>query len=133
MSIIIERQNYDNSDYKFSTFECQKLIALIDKPNLPSNEPLPVDYELMDRKELHSRLKLYIADLLENNFEKLCNMMYRHDVPESRFNEALDKPGLNEQADSIADVVIEREMQKVETRRAYRKSKDKDTNKQING
>ena len=106
-------------------------VALTDNPILPTGEPLPVDYERMDRKELHHRLKFYIAEMLENNFEKLCNMMYRHDVPELQFNEALDAATLGEQADKLADLVIEREMLKVETRRAYRKTKDGSNIRQI--
>lgn len=108
-----------------------KIVALTDKPILPTGEPLPVDYELMDRKELHRRLKLYIAGMLENNFEKLCNMIYRHDVPESLFNEALDAATLDEQADKLSDAVIERELLKAETRRAYRKTKDGNNSRKV--
>ena len=106
-------------------------VALSDKPILPKGEPLPVDYELMERKELHHRLKIYIAEMLENNFEKLCNMMYRHDVPELKFNSALDEATLDEQADKLAELVIEREMLKVETRRKYRKTKDGNNSRKI--
>ncbi len=108
-----------------------KIVALTDKPILPKGEPLPADYERMDRKELHHRLKFYIAEMLEHNFEKLCNMMYRHDVPELQFNEALDAATLDKQADKLANVVIEREMLKVETRRAYRKTKNSNNSRPI--
>jgi hypothetical protein len=57
-------------------------------------------------------------------------MMYRHDVSESKFNAALEAQTLDEQADMLADAVIEREMQKVATRLAYRKS-GPEKNKQI--
>lgn len=107
-----------------------KIVALTDENISPFGEPLPRDYEIMSREELHKRLKIFIAELLDSNFEKLCNMMYRHDVIESRFKEALDAPTFDEQADMLADAVIDREMEKVATRLAYRKSRP-EKNKQI--
>jgi hypothetical protein len=92
---------------------------------LRTGEPLPKDYEILDREELKQMLQVFIADLLENNFEKLCNMAYRHDIPEAKFNNALQESGADEQAARIADLVIDRELQKVESRRAYREEKRK--------
>ena len=102
-----------------------------DQSLIPSGEPLPGEYEALDRNEIHARLKVYIADLLDHNFDKLCNMMYRHDVPESRFHAALEAGSTDSSADLLADIVIERELQKMETRRAYRKSKTDKEKKQI--
>lgn len=90
---------------------------------IPFGEPSPAEYETLGREELKSRLSLFIQELLETNFEKLCNMIYRHDVDESKFNEALQSGDISGQAERIADLVIDRELQKVETRKAYRKYK----------
>ena len=87
-------------------------------------EPLPKEYETLGREELQTRLSLYIEVLLNTNFEKLCNMIYRHDVEESKFNMALQAEQVQEQAARIADLVIDRELQKVESRKAYRKYKN---------
>ena len=57
--------------------------------------------------------------------------MYRHDVSESKFNVALEAESLDRQADLLADLVIERELQKVATRRAYRKHKADADRRQI--
>lgn len=92
---------------------------------LKSGEPLPKDYEMLGREELKQMLQVFITDLLENNFEKLCNLAYRHDIPESSFNEALQEKGVENQAARIAGLVIDRELQKVESRRAYREEKQK--------
>ncbi len=73
--------------------------------------------------ELHSRLKLFLRDLLEHDFERLCALMYRHDVSEIRFHEALQRKTDDERAAEIATLVIEREKQKIATRTAYAKSK----------
>ena len=87
---------------------------------LRTGEPLPKDYEQLGREELKKMLQVFIIDLLEHDFEKLCNMAYRHDIPEAKFNNALQETGLEAQASKIADLVIDRELQKVESRRAYR-------------
>jgi hypothetical protein len=90
----------------------------------PYGEPLPKEYETLTREELKNRLQVFISGLLENNFEKLTNMIYRHDVKEDKFYEALNEDSIEKQAAVIADLVIEREMEKVATRRAYRKYRE---------
>jgi len=77
----------------------------------------------IDHEELHMRLQLFIADLLQNDFERLCSLMYRHDVNEALFNKALSLPYDDERASAIAHLVIERELKKMETRAAYSKRK----------
>ena len=98
---------------------------------IPSREPLAKEYETLSREELKGRLQLFIADLLIHNFEKLTNMIYRHDVSESKFNEALQGETIKEQAEMLAELVIEREMQKVETRKAYRKHRKDQTRDEL--
>lgn len=127
----LTRQNYDNSLYKFLTFDCL-IPRLMSEEMVPYGEPLPSEYETLGRDELKSRLTVFIEDLLNTNFEKLCNMIYRHDVAEHKFNAALQAGDVGEQAEILADLVIERELQKVETRRAYRKYKDEKRSREIN-
>ena len=70
---------------------------------------------------LHEKLTLVIEHLLQNNFEKLCNAMYRLDVSERKFQEVLAATEPSGISSRLADLVIEREMQKVVTRNLYRK------------
>ena len=69
--------------------------------------------------------------MLEHNFEKLVGMIYRHDVKESQFREALKAPTLEEQAERLANAVIDRELQKVASRKAYRKMKEDSSNENV--
>lgn len=87
-------------------------------------EPSAKDYETLDRSTLEERLSMFIKDLLEHDFTKLTNMIYRHDVNEAKFNLALGQPSLPLQARAIAQLVIERELQKIETRKKYSKNKN---------
>lgn len=95
------------------------------------NEPTKSDYESLGKKELELRLHTFISNLLENDFEKLCNLIYRHDVDESKFNNALSYPNIDDQAWRITHLVIDREMEKVKMRKAYREYKDEQKRKNI--
>jgi len=110
----------------------QKLLPLTDNFINFQGEPLPADYESLSRQELKRRLTIYITKLLETNFEKLCNMIYRHDVSEPKFNQALQSGNISVQAEIIADLVIDRELEKVESRKAYRKEKEEKMKKRLN-
>ena len=96
------------------------------------NQLVPIDpaeiarLKHIDREEIHARLKLFIADLLVHDFERLCSLMYRHDVNEALFGKALSLPTDEERADVIAHLVIDRELKKMQTRAAYAKSKKDD-------
>ncbi len=95
------------------------------------NEPLKSDYESLSRNELETRLHLFISNLLANDFEKLCNLIYRHDVEEIKFNNALQLPDINDQAWKITHLVIDREMEKVKMRMAYKEYKDNQNRESI--
>jgi hypothetical protein len=86
-------------------------------------EPLAKDYEQLSRNELREQLAAFIRNLLLNNPEKLAAMMYRHDVKEHLFQNALMLTDIEEQAVFMADLVIDREMKKVESRKAYKKTR----------
>lgn len=95
------------------------------KNQYPLVEPIAKDYETLSRDDLHNQLQIFVAELLEHNFEKLCNMIYRHDVKEEKFHEALGSGTIAEQSAQIADLVLDREMEKVRTRQAYKHEKNK--------
>lgn len=79
----------------------------------------------LDKDTMTAQLKLFILDLLAHDFNKLCGLMYRHDVNEKRFNEALNLPNDDARATEIALLVIEREMLKIKTRAQYSRERDK--------
>lgn len=57
-------------------------------------------------------------------------MIYRHDVDESKFSNALGLPSIEDQAWKITHLVIDREMEKVKMREAYKNYKE-DQNRKI--
>ena len=52
---------------------------------------------------------------------RLLNAMYRLDVNEAKFHQAMQSDSKEEAASRVADLIIEREMQKVKTRLHYKK------------
>ena len=75
---------------------------------------------------LRERVAYVVAHLLEKDFEKLLNMLYIMDVNEEKIKQVI-----LEQSDAlvhypIADLIIEREWKKVETRLFYKQDKLED-------
>ena len=60
-----------------------------------------------------------VEELLSKDFSRLVNCLYRLDVSEEKLKEALAASNDNP-ASVITQMIIEREMQKVETREKYR-------------
>ena len=70
-------------------------------------------------QELLEQLTLHIRSLLDQDMPRLLQALYRIDVAESKVNAILSlaKPELI--APSLAQLIIDREYQKVETRKRY--------------
>ena len=70
------------------------------------------------------RLERFLTDqvnyLLDNDFNRLLNALYRIDISERQVNELLEKSETKALANNIAKAIIEREKQKVITREQYR-------------
>lgn len=94
---------------------------------LPQNtsDALPVLSPEMDRTTMEQLIAGFVEDLLRRDFAHLCQLMYRHDVDERRFNEALQQPDDAARAREIARLVVDRELLKMKTRAAYARWKQR--------
>ena len=117
--------------YLISVFLVHQKLIKLNEDIYRYNEPLKSDYESLSRNELEMRLHTFISELLAHDFEKLCNLIYRHDVEETKFNNALQLPDIDDQAWKITHLVIDREMEKVKMRKAYKEYKDEQKRKSI--
>ncbi|HSG67583.1 MAG TPA: hypothetical protein VK994_02675 [Bacteroidales bacterium] len=98
------------------------LSELVSKDlQLEEGERLATADDKPDLNLFHERLKTLIAYLLDNDMHRLLNAMYRLDVSEVKFHEAMQSQDKETAASRVADLVLEREMQKVKTRLHYRK------------
>lgn len=100
------------------------LSELINKDLQLDEDEALIKGEHIDLSSLHEKLSLMVAYLMENDMHRLLNAMYRLDVSERKFHDAMQSDSKQEAAIRIADLIIEREMQKVKTRLQYRKDKN---------
>jgi (2Fe-2S) ferredoxin len=75
-------------------------------------------------EEIHRILIEKIKDLMENNFEKLQNIMYRIDVNQQKVHELFLTSDSSEYPSLLAGLIIDRQLAKVKTRRYYKMHKD---------
>jgi hypothetical protein len=75
---------------------------------------LPPDISL---KELKEKLAAHINHLINHDFQKLVSLLYRVDVNENKMRNLLQQKEGENAAGLIADLIIERQLQKIESRK----------------
>ena len=75
--------------------------------------------EDISRHELQQKLSLFINDLILNDFKKLISLLYKVDVDEKKLKRILKENASTDAGEIIADLVIEREIQKIKTRKEF--------------
>jgi hypothetical protein len=78
-------------------------------------------------EQLRQALKARLRELLDDDFSALVNAMYRLDVAENRFKAALEAGNSDLVAENLAEIVLQRELQRLETRRKYSSGTDQQT------
>jgi hypothetical protein len=86
------------------------------------NKALQTDWELqlpetVSKEEILQQLANKIVTLIERNPEHFFQLMYRLDVPEAKLDAALKT---EDAAHSIAELVYNRQLQKIESRQQNR-------------
>jgi hypothetical protein len=76
--------------------------------------------EQLSLEELREKLTAYINHLINHDFEKLVFYLYRVDINEKKMKQLLDQQNGEHAAELIADLVIERQIQKIKSRREFR-------------
>ena len=79
-----------------------------------------------DFKSLREHLARRITELIEHDFQELVRILYRVDVNEHKLKFLLQEKVGEDAAYIIADLLIERQLQKIETRKQFRQSPPED-------
>lgn len=79
------------------------------------------DYQKLE--EFREYLIVKLKDLYENNFELLINTLYRIDVSEAKLSELFSGKNRDDIPGRLADLIIERQLQKIRIRQQYREGK----------
>jgi hypothetical protein len=69
--------------------------------------------------EWYNRLKNAIDDLIVNDFGRLVQVLYQADVAEEKLKELLRNSGGADASTIIANLLLQRQMQKIKARRAF--------------
>lgn len=95
--------------------EFEEAVLLLQKHGVLEQQQLARIPEL-SLEALKNLLAKQVLYMLERDFERLLQALYRIDVPEQRFRESLTS---EDPAGQIADLILQRELLKVQTRRWY--------------
>nr|WP_298000830.1 hypothetical protein [uncultured Flavobacterium sp.] len=87
----------------------------------------PIDSLDASFEENRKQLIFAVSQLIENDFNKLINILYRIDVDEQKLKTALFNNPLPP-AETITDLMIERQLQKIKFRKMYQ---DQNNNQEI--
>jgi len=82
-------------------------------------EPEKELFDIVHLDELQEKLEKIVAYLLDNDFERLLNAMYRLDIDEEKFKVAITGLSGNSASKEIAKLIINREIRKLQTRIKY--------------
>ena len=91
-----------------------------------STSKIEIEYEdefCVSDISLKNYLSEKILELMENDFERLLNNLYRIDVREDKVNKVLKESPFDEVPNQLADLIIERQIQRLETQRLYKEGK----------
>ena len=94
---------------------------LIENINQSLEISLPVT---ISSEELKEKLTAFINDLINHDFEKLVFYLYRIDVNESKMKQLLIQREGENAAGLIADLIIERQTEKIKSRKETKSNKD---------
>jgi hypothetical protein len=80
--------------------------------------PDDISFELLKQK-----LSAHINQLIQSDFEKLVSLLYRIDINESKLKQLLHQKKEEDAADTMADLIIERQLQKIKSRQETKTNK----------
>jgi hypothetical protein len=80
--------------------------------------------EQISMTELQSQLAIHINYLILHHFEQLVSLLYRIDVSEAKIKSLLQNHTEENAGNIIAALIIERQIQKIKTRRQFSKKED---------
>jgi hypothetical protein len=68
----------------------------------------------------HQQFVGHIRFLIDTDFEKLVYLLYRIDVSEQKIKELLDKKSTSDAGEIIANAIIERQKEKLDSRKRFK-------------
>ena len=83
-------------------------------------------YDQINEKELQLRVQEKVNELIEHDFGKLVNILYRIDVSEQKLKHLLQSNGDKDAAAIISRLIVERQIEKIKSRHGTKHFDDPD-------
>jgi hypothetical protein len=83
-------------------------------------------FQTKNDRALREKLIQLINDLINENFSTLLQLLYSIDVNEKKIRLVLEKNPNEDSASIIADLIIERQLQKIASRKFFKENEDLD-------
>jgi hypothetical protein len=90
------------------------------------NRQLNTDFPEVSEEQLLPKLSFFINGLIQNDFQKLVTILYKVDVNENKLKQLLLENAGEDAAVIIAALLIERQLQKIETRKQFKSKSEND-------
>lgn len=101
----------------------------IDKLSISDNIISEINLmQQVSNEQIRARLMDLINDLIQKDFNALLQLLYRIDVDEMKIRSCLKENKNNDTASLLADLIIERQLQKIKTRQEYQSRNDANDN-----
>lgn len=84
------------------------------------------DESQLSDNHLFEELIIYINQLILKDFEYLVSLLYRIDVDENKLRSILEDHPQEDAATSIATLIIERQIQKIQSRKKFTRPRTED-------
>ncbi|MFT3949667.1 MAG: hypothetical protein QM763_22070 [Agriterribacter sp.] len=78
----------------------------------------------LDEKELRYMITERINELIQHDFAQLIQLLYQVDINEAYLKKLLNEAGEKDAAEIIAELIIERQVQKLESRKRFKINDD---------
>ncbi|GJQ63063.1 MAG: hypothetical protein SCALA702_21160 [Melioribacteraceae bacterium] len=100
------------------------LFELLNKDFAVARRDLPEkrDYN-RELEELRKFLSERVAILMSEDFDRFVNSLYRIDIPENKIRKVFNDKSNPDLSGKIADLIIERQLQRAKTRLLYKEGK----------
>ena len=93
-------------------------LALRNQFGMASAELLPGDDDVR-RQALRNLLAKRIGEMIDHEFHNFVNTLYRMDIDEAKVKQALAKQPFSQALDEVAEMIIQRQIRKIITRKQY--------------
>jgi len=94
------------------------LIPML-RQSMEIDPPENISFDLL-KEQLSSHINL----LIQTDFQKLVSILYRVDVSESKLKHLLNENPNYDASNIIADLIIERQLQKIKSRQEHHKDEN---------